>query len=95
MYNSKVRPGERYWNMFFVSMAMFIAGYVMFQLGRWEAREKPDQTSEFHLVQDRAPELFGQLHGEPELSEDCMILLPPEVSEEPRYRIGRGEECRP
>lgn len=23
----------------------------------------------------------------------CLILLPPEVSQEPDYRVGRGKEC--
>lgn len=87
MYNPKKDRGERYWNMFLVSMTLFLALYMMFQFGRWALREEPKEK----------PERAELVYVPPveELSEECMVLLPPEVSEEPRYRIGRGEECRP
>lgn len=39
--------------------------------------------------------MYRWITAEPEPVEEaqCLILLPPEVSQEPDYRVGRGKEC--
>ena len=81
-YRQKRDRRERYWNAFLVGLTLLIAGYMLFQLGRWVTREEAPEKRE---------RVFIPPVEEP--VDQCMILLPPEVSEEPRYRIGTGAEC--
>lgn len=47
----------------------------------------PNKPKEEAVVVEMAHPITG------ETSSECLVLLPPEVSEEPRYRIGRDGEC--
>ena len=87
MYNPKRDPSERYWNMFTAAMIVLVVGWIGFQTLRYALRDEP---------KPRAPTI-DEIYIAPgdECSNECMILLPPEVSIEPDYRIGRGEECQP
>lgn len=74
-----------FWNALVITLVgvLLILGAV--NLYRWLTAPPPEPG---HVVQIANP-VTGAV--EPDR---CLILLPAEVSEEPDYRIGEGEECR-
>lgn len=74
-----------FWNALVLTFALILLVIFGVNLYRWITAPPPEPV---HVVQFANP-----LTGEVE-EDRCLILLPPEVSEEPDYRLGEGEECR-
>lgn len=74
-------PVRGCFNALMITIIGLLAFLVLLNVWRWLMSEGPE------------PEVRVELEAPVEEIAECLIMLPPEVSEEPDYRLGRGKEC--